>query len=206
MPSSNPMDAGFVAPGFSPFQQRHFHFIPGLSHSLEKIKDAACHCKKVLSTQVVDNVINVFADEQPDTRGIERLVQDMILDGWCDNHRESIDLTPDGGSCASNVVSVVHHGESMGLHVPGGNTWPPVGLDEHMFDVMLLFEEVDEMLQESELIWGRLSEHDEICEFEAGQKLELAFEGVNDLSGVSCLEIGLFCLLEITNTVHGVHG
>lgn len=62
------------------------------------------------------------------------------------------------------------------------------------------------MLQESELIWARLSEHDEVCEIEVGQKLELAFEGVNDLSGVSCFEIGLLCLLKITNTVHGVHG
>lgn len=94
----------------------------------------------------------------------------------------------------------------MGLHVPGGNTWPRLGLDEHMFDMMLLFEKVDEMLQESELIWARLSEHNEVCEFEVGQKLELAFESVNDLFGVSCSEIGLLCLLKITNTVHSVHG
>lgn len=114
--------------------------MPGLSHPLEKIKDAAWRCKKVLSTQVVDNVINVFADEQTNTRGIERLVQDMILDGRCDNHRESIDLTADSGSFASIIVSVVHHGESVGPHVRVGNTRPRIRLDEHMFDVMPLFE------------------------------------------------------------------
>ena len=90
--------------------------------------------------QVFDNVINVLANEQPEAGGIERLVQNMIWDGWCDNHGESIDLAPDSGSCASNVVSVVHHGESVGLHVQAGNTWPRVGMDEHMFDLMLLFE------------------------------------------------------------------
>ena len=62
------------------------------------------------------------------------------------------------------------------------------------------------MLQENEMIWARLSEHDDGCEFEIGQELELAFEGVNDFFVVSCFEIGLLCLLKITNTVYGVHG
>ena len=61
------------------------------------------------------------------------------------------------------------------------------------------------MLQDSELIWRWLSKHYKIRELEVGQKLELAFESVDNLFGVSCFEIGILCLLKITNTVHGVH-
>lgn len=57
------MDARVVAPGFPTFQQGHSYFVPGLSHPLEEIQDATRRIKKILSTQVCDNVINVLAEE-----------------------------------------------------------------------------------------------------------------------------------------------